>query len=423
MISLSERAKNILLVFLVIVSIVLSFFMRYGLAGLYGSSAAAYGGREISPAVLSAVLKPEDIIINFGGMDHMPVFSDPDYESAWREFQNVIFSGGGNFTSVSREDFAVAMDYRSLTYKFSFPVPLAYFNEANGKKYNLPINTIKDVIILSGSSPTYYIYDGFDKYLRMNLGYKNNGIENIISINEDEPSLYSTARDLGFTDSMDGDILMPLDPESIMFHITGPKIPNKLDINTLVSRYFDSGSMVRKIEEMPGDMVLTDGRKGLKVYKSGRLEYTYSTSSSARVDDITAIKIASDFVIKHLPDMEGISLAGMEEEKDGYTIGYNVRHNGIHVYTKKQKYPIMVKVSGGRVVSMKSMSLGFVDKDRMADLQISALDAMDISFKEDMKHWDELRMCYLEDGGEIREAWRAVNNKKILYVDMKNGNV
>ncbi len=420
MISMSERAKSILLVFLVTLSIVLSFFMRYGMARPYASSSAGED-REISPAVLSNILRPEDIIVNFGGMDHTPILDDSGYESAWREFQSIVFLGGGNSTAVTESDFADAMDYRSLTYKFAFPVPISYFNAANGKQYNPPVNTIKDVIILSGNSPTYYMYDGFDKYVRMNLGYRNNGIETIVSVNEEGSPLYSTAKDLGFTDSMSYDVLMPLDPKDITLPVIAPGLADGMDMNSLVSGFFDSGSMVRKIREMPGDTVYTDGRKGLKVYVDGRLEYTCSALSSARVDDVTAVKIASDFVTKHLPGIGNVSLAGVDEERDGYVVRYNIRYNGLHVYSRQYGFPITVEISDGQVTSMKAVCVGFSNENTETDIKVAALDAMDISFKGGLRHWDTLGMCYLADDGEIRAAWRAVDNGKTLYIDMENG--
>lgn len=419
---MSERAKTILLVFLVTLSVVLSFFLWYGMARPYVASSAG-DSQEISPAVLSNVLKPDDIVINFGGMNHTPILNDSSFESAWREFQNIVFSGGGNPTTVTESDFMAATDYRSITYKFALPIPLSYFNETGMIQSDIPVNTIKDVIVLSGNSPTYYIYDGFESYVRMNLGYKNNGIETIISVNEEDAPLYSTAKDLGFTDSMRYDVLLPLDTEDIAIPVIEPKILDDFEINNLVSRFFDSGSVVRSIKEMSGDTVFTDGRKGLKIYGDGRLEYTYGTASSARVDDITAIKVASDFIMKHLPEIKNVSLARIDEEQDGYTIRYNVRYNGLPVYSKQYGHPITVEVRDGQVTSMKAVGMGFMNTNAMTDIRAAALDAMDISFREGLKYWDTIHMCYVADSGRIRAAWKTADEEKVLYIDMENGNL
>lgn len=419
---MSERAKTILLVFLVVLSVALSFFLWYGMARPYVASSAG-DSREISPAVLSGVLKPEDIVINFGGMNHTPILNDSGFQSAWREFQNIVFQGTGNPTTVSESDFMAATDYRSITYKFAFPIPLSYFNEAGMIKSDLPVNTIKDVIVLSGNSPTYYIYDGFESYVRMNLGYKNNGIETIISVNEEDTPQYSTAKDLGFTDSMRYDVLLPLDTEDIEIPVIELKIPDDFEINALVSRFFDSGSVVRSIREVSGDMVFTDGRKGLKIYGDGRLEYTYGTASPARVDDITAVKAASSFIMKNLPEIKNVSLAGIEEEQDGYSIRYNVRYNGLPVYSKQYGYPITVEVRDGQVTSMKSVGMGFTDTNALTDIRVAALDAMDISFREGLIYWDTIHMCYVADSGVIRASWKTADEEKALYIDMENGNL
>ncbi|MDI6600220.1 MAG: two-component system activity regulator YycH [Thermoanaerobacteraceae bacterium] len=422
MMLMSERAKTILLVFLVALSIVLSFFMWYGVARPYVSSSAG-GNQEISPAVLLNVLKPESIVINFGGMTHTPIMENSSFDSAWREFQNIVFLSSGNSTDVSESDFITAMDYRSIRYTFAFPIPVSYFNEAYGKQLDLPVNTIKDIIILSGSSPSFYIYDGFDSYVRMNLGYKNNGIETIISVNEDNAPLYSTAKDLGFTDSMRYDVLLPLDQELIKIPVISPGVLDDFEINALVSRFFESGSVVRRIKEISGDMVFTDGRRGLKIYRDGRLEYTYSTASSARVDDITAIKVATDFLVRYLPDINRVGLAGIKEEWDGYTINYVVRYNGLPVYSKQYGYPITVEVKNGQVSSLKAVSLGFSPKNTLTEIAVGALDAMDISFKEGFKYWTGLDICYVADDGRIRASWKVSDGDRTVYIDMENGSL
>jgi hypothetical protein len=139
------------------------------------------------------------------------------------------------------------------------------------------------------------------------------------------------------------------------------------------------------------------------------------------VDDITAVKGASNFVMRHLSNINDVSLAGIEEGQDGYTIRYNIRYNGLPIYSKQYGYPIIVEVSDGQVVSMKAVSVGFVNKNALTDIRVAVLDAMDISFKQGIKYWNTLRICYIADGAEIRASWKAADKDKTLYIDMENG--
>ncbi|WP_203227760.1 two-component system activity regulator YycH [Calorimonas adulescens] len=419
---MSERARTTLLVFLVVLSIILSFFMWYGMTWPYVSSPTG-NVQEISPAILLNILKPEKIIINFGGTTHTTMLENNSFDASWREFQNIVFSDSGNPTTVTETEFMNAMSYRSIMYMFAFPIPLSYFNDAYGKEINIPVDTVKDVIILAGNSPSFYIYDGFDKYIRMNMGYKNNGIETIISVKEDNAPLYSTAGDLGFTDKMHYDVLMPLDISKIDIPVIGVRKPDNIEMNTLVSKFFDSGSMVRRINEVSGDTVFTDGERGLKIYTDGRLEYTYSATSSARLDDVTSIKIATEFLSRYITNMNNVSLGGIVEGKDGYTINYNLRYNGLPVYSRQYGYPFIVEVKGKEVVSFKTAGLDFMPLGSSTRIFVGALDAMDASLAKGIEYWESLDMCYVVDMGKVRAAWRASDGEHTVYVDMENDNM
>ncbi|MBS3995263.1 MAG: hypothetical protein KGZ33_05660 [Alkaliphilus sp.] len=466
-----EQFKTMLLAMLFLLSITLTqqLWISIPLAENVASSEAV-GSNDSQTyddiKLIANIVSPQSFIVNFGGGLHTVFYSDSynvlegSTQGIWSKTLNLLknnyFEENATVEEISREQWVIANNSRSLLMNFGYSLPFVILkNMVQAKDVGIAgkIAEIDSILIgVVDESEMFMANHATGKYYRLKgISTGSDSFAEVVNYIEDnEHTVYYGIRDIYGDMIADNDILESdrLIPVTLKDNVPKIQVVQEIDINNeaqveaFASTFFGAGfDFVRRITETNGSVIYMYGygQRALKIDETGVVEYREELEPQKTVENNgywEGLTSAVRFVNEHggwpnkysyLKDIEEIE----RDNKKGHRFIFGYRINGIPVYynDKLSPEPIEVEVVGKQVIYYKrsikkeKIDVDFLEKD---DVQVNILTPLQI-IDFNYSNFDIIKSDYLAallekgvepDEKEIeREILSSIKSIKFGYYD------
>ncbi|HHW56337.1 MAG TPA: hypothetical protein GXX15_01450 [Clostridia bacterium] len=194
-----------------------------------------------------------------------------------------------------------------------------------------------------------------------------------------------------------------------------------------VERFFTNISVVRKVTENNGCIVYTDGLKSLRIYQNDYIEFYDTLSESSPSDKVLALKKAASFLENIGVKSENIYLTRLKEYKNEYIFYFNyIFDYPLRILPKaSEDFPIEVTIFDGSVKYARVLYLDLASNGNYVFSQ-GELQQYLVKGLEDLKgqqFFSDLKIGYFFSDGQFIPVWIVENDKQVLFINLINGNL
>ncbi len=273
--SLKEIIKSITLGFLVLTSLGLTFILWYGTPA-HEISRPLLSERIhfTNPRTLSEIILPARMVVHLGTEAYHLLSPGQDlYNSVITVFNKHFAEQIVSVEEIAPDEWAAALEGEGVLLYYAYPI--SFETDAAGLTEN---SIFASKVFLSGKDKNSHL--AFQS--QAGLFFQTEDLRGNLFDYELHNQLFlsETAAFFRRAEEEDipiegvflaGDIYIPLETIS-MSALMGKTA--RVEIERLKKVFFADLSLVRRIEEKDGAVIYTDGRKGLRVYVDGAIEYT-----------------------------------------------------------------------------------------------------------------------------------------------------
>jgi regulatory protein YycH of two-component signal transduction system YycFG len=266
-----EKGKTIVLALLVMLSLVQSYFLAYSMPSL---EAKVRTGQDYIPAEplgpaeeVKDLLFPEQIVLHMGGDQHTVFYPDntPYYDLILKKLQGRDFSGfQRNSVNIVNWD-QVRRDDQGMELRFGRPIPFALLQR---------VFQIDGDFLFSGDSiDRIWIFVRKDSEEVRSFFFSSDG-RNVYEAQRADLTVGDVTANVGFGtfwtpyQTLDGQLYLP---EKTYGWVTEIQVPiSRFTTEQMQSNLFFDPGVTRAIQERKdGNLIYTDGKRGLKVQENG----------------------------------------------------------------------------------------------------------------------------------------------------------
>jgi len=439
---MTERLKSIFLVFLICLSLFLSYEIWFS------------GERELNLKTSQVVnlsdlpvklLVPEKVVINFGNRSHTVIEKDETVRSVLYEFQRVL----NEYQAQKLKRSIEIADQRkwetmdgvpSIHLSYTGPIDGSIFSFVLGMNKGIFNNfSIKDFYIVVGESPLIYFRDELSgRIYKLDLGpIKSNFAYLMNQVKNQKPLNYMTSSELGFEDYVEGNVLIPVELGGFDLYklkeVRSFNIGSEVEVKNLQKKYMREVS--KTIKEADGSLVFTDGQKTLKVYPDGSLEFADSSTVKENSDFVSAYDQAVKFMVLHGDYSENLYLMGTgisrEQDDTEYIFYFGLKYNHVPVITKDGSAIIEARVLRNKVVYYKSLNKRFQPLNIFNERVLHPISAIDKALSLNNSNSKEKRRVldikisyyYRASDGACIPVWIVKTPGNTILIDAFKGDV
>ncbi|MBA1334684.1 MAG: hypothetical protein HPY66_2588 [Firmicutes bacterium] len=383
-----EKIKNLVLIGLVMLSIAFSIqlWLDVPIERIMANPNYFPGQDSEKDYDLSNFVLPRWIVVNFGGPSRTKLYRDSStyrfYNDIYKEVSDVLLYVMNNnqnlaFSQVTREELNEAKLSKSVEVEYddSFELQLMekVFHPKAGQQ-SIPVSSIKNITLTVSTESALYMEDA-DKGVihKVMLPGTYREINQLIDrLEERDPVKYWTWEEIGFSNNeffyLPLEIYLPLEMSSfnlpVAVAVKELETEDQGKMGIFASSFFKDMSIVRKITEINGSLIYTDGQSALKVDTDGFVEYlVYSIGGNSKeqeqIGDV--VDLALNYIDSHGGIPEQLYLDKIENITEngykGYLLKFNYGYNGLPFFSngKLTQSAIEVTVVNGRVVNYKRL--------------------------------------------------------------------
>lgn len=296
-----ERFKSALLVFLVISSLLQTYFLAYRMPwlGTTTRSDQDYVNMELigKPSNVESVIYPEELILHLGEDKHTIVFPNTQFYDlivrqrlANRELKSLqlVANKATDWAQLKRDHHGVELSFRNglsfelLKKLLKIEIDTAQYATQIDRIYIYAIQETEEVHAFFFEKNGKAVYEA----MRVDLTVKD--IQDYVGFGEYLPRY----------EYVDNNVYVALEPIQATEYSFGYEIITPEQMQR--SLFFDS-STTRAIVNRSGSQIYTDGKRGLKVEQNGLwISYSNSTASQTNTAPVSEnVYVAVDFVNQH----------------------------------------------------------------------------------------------------------------------------
>jgi len=427
---MKERLKSILLFFLVIMSI----YMTYLLWISFPESSIFTKKSTALQVDIFHIIRPQYTIINLDNDKKEYVKKEDQFLKLWENTIAYVkncksikdYNIDKSTWDEKGRDFSLHFymydGFNAELFKELLSDNKTFFKKLNGSF------EISEVLFDLENGWIYIKNNKKDKYSALECEGNTKNITNYIkSLNNQDVTVCQTVYQSGYNDYfINGNLFLPTYNKDF----TIEKLFNK-DIygygylNKIISNLFINMSVVREINENSGFIVYTDGIRSLRFHKSDFIEF-YNTSTDNNLSDQNAsLNFALNFLSQTGISLNKIHLATIKKLNNNYEFYFNYNANlPLRVLDKyADYYPIVVKINGGDVKYAFIKLLNLYPGGYYADQILSPEKILkDISETLKIKMpIDNLKLVYLYKDNHLIPSWELKKDKNIYYINAFDG--
>ncbi len=391
---MKETIKSIALFFLVTLSLTLTSWLWLGIPRGTGEVARAYetGRERVETRTLADLTGPRQVVISTGGEKHFLVRPDSDlYHRIWLEARSALRAIDGlEMENTIQEEVSRREKVQEepgpgeevkprprmeLVLAASLPADLwLRLWEIEGLKEQAGRSLMMDrvVLVFGENTEVYFVDQGAQTYGRAQVVGGALALRSLMSslTSEDLVPARALPNRLGHLQPEAG-LYVPEHPLLSSRVLLDPEWTNPEET---AERFFLDLSFVRRIDEKDGAIIYTDGKRGLRLYPNGVLEFNVPQVSGDRpqVAPVGALEAAITFIARHggwpdncyLSSFTGRPFALLDPARhqgragSRYEIAFSYRYRGLPViYPGDMKGAMTTVVMGGEVETYSRLVL------------------------------------------------------------------
>jgi regulatory protein YycH of two-component signal transduction system YycFG len=440
-----ERIKSVSLLFLVILSFVLTtrIWFYTSIEGIF----IMPGNKSIKPDYnaeydKSDLLKPHKLIVSFGGRSAL-LYDNEEYSEAYgRIFKEakrvmrtaILVNSKDVVRKVHREELPKIRNSRGVSFIFNMPLEVeAVFKLMNISSYpDIGIRGI-DEIVVAQSLDRVYIYDATQDIF---YEFKTEGIQNnldyLISTLEKQPTASSLYLDRIQPEMYGNKVVVPARIGAKKFPVLsgqkelepGDGIPENIAF-LFADLFNDEITSLSIIKNMDGTIVYTN-REGqvVKLYTDGMLEYVnfdLQSKDNRMINVSSAIDISTEFVSRHFGFPENcytsdiIVIKSMGDDK--YIIRYRYTYEGLPILSASgmNSDSIEVEIVGDEVRRYKRV-IRNLNHELEYKQVMDSIDVLDILLDKKVEAQSGERIKKVNDMYLAYYEYERFGQNRIIYV-------
>lgn len=433
-----ERIKDVMLSFLIILSILLSFRLWYGMS-LHNLFLFMQSNEMIeSPKISDTGIKPQRIVLKLGGglVDIISISSeDNKYDKIYNSYKNVLMqvvnsqNNNEKVEKYNRKQWLRVLSQPCFDIKYACNVDYKIFKGIY-KINNIKIKPVgvKEVILVPNNysnNVMCYMYDENSKKIYSFQEYVDDSfLKNYIKSIKTGNYASFTTEEIAASDiaaNIKDEIFIPVDLKKLRAY--GVKMSNQFNINSdadmenLKKAYFTNPVVVRSFVDNQGVKTLFDNEAALRVYKEGYLEYNYLEGVSGKdLGVLDAYRKSISFLNKQTQELrlpKELYLAKLESKGNGkYFVAFDYSACGLMVKVPNgysTKYDIEIEVTDGVVTACRRFIKEIVPYSNkkyqitvepFEDIKYAVSDAVNKGYKVTI---DNISLCYVLNQKEKKE--------------------
>lgn len=343
-----ERIKTALLVLLVAISVFLSLLIWQGLPPPAAPSSSSHlGGTFWGPGMDPLELMvPARIIVHLGEGKHSMLYPNSYlFDRTWQQVLDVLQQLGWRQTAeleletADLKEWQEAQEDQGLELIFDFPSNGELWSHVLEYSHTLAFDRpIKRILLQIGSEPALLLASGpGDALSRLELYGDGESLSAALKeLSSGEIPEYVRAAD---TPGAPFGIYLPAaDPTYPVLRVEGEEIEPKVAAGS----FFADLSLTRCINERDGATIYSDGRRGVRVWPEGRVEYNApEVLKGVRLPLAQALSRSVRFVTQHGGWFHNMRLAKLEE--------VSTAASGVYYRLAFRQYEYGLPVSGSQV--------------------------------------------------------------------------
>lgn len=428
-----EDIKTLLLILLVCVSF---FFTKELWMVIPGEITSTFKRNEsiTSSYILSDMIIPHKILINFNENSHTQFYTDEDF-NLWPSGKIILKEALSkkNYTTktISHEEFITYQNYKSITYFFSEEMSTYILAKS------LEVKEPNDITEKIGKINSFYVYlekeepvlilSNNDKHVKItNLKFNTKAMREIINGIEAKGNYtyYYSMRD---TLGSNNNLFIPYKMSKglpIVYVKNEVDIDDEDEIIRIVESFFGKNiDYLREIVENNGSIIYIYNQKVLKIHQNGYLEYFSPLEEPVKERNLyISLNTVADFISSHLGALKGMYVDKIEDiesdKNEGYRLTFKYRTRGIPLVIGNPDVEPFVEVevfnkyvrSYKRFVR-KDMNLPEYKETYDQEKMLSAFDVININY-------DLIESRYIVDKGiSGKEEIEKINEKVINDIE------
>jgi regulatory protein YycH of two-component signal transduction system YycFG len=300
-----EHIKTGLLIALVIISISLSFLIWQGLPPAATSTNSSFsGGTFWGPGIdVQELMVPARIIVHLGEDKHSVLYPETDlFNQTWHPLLDVLQQLGGyrgdqlKMQSLNEAKWGAAQESMSIELVFDYPADTELWGQILGYD-QVPSARwpVKRMLFVVQPKPELFLASSTgEDFVQMELPGGNKLELAFQQLSLSELSPYTKMVDIP---ALSWGLFLPEDDLSYpVLRLRGEDLEPK----AVAGSFFADLSLTRRINERDGATIYSDGRRGVRVWSQGRVEYSApEVLYGVRLPWGQALKRAVRFVTQH----------------------------------------------------------------------------------------------------------------------------
>ncbi|MHB1394420.1 MAG: two-component system activity regulator YycH [Clostridia bacterium] len=426
-----ERFKSVLLLFLVILSFILTtrIWFYTSIEGIFIMSV----NKSVKPDYnaeydKSDLLKPHKLIVSFGERSTLQYDNEANSETYNRIFKEakriirtaILTNSKDGVKKVSREELSRIRNTRGVSFIFNMPLEMeAVYKLMNiSSDTDIGVKSINEIIVAQSLNKVYLQDIAQNTLFELSTYGIQNNLDFMIANLEKQPTVSCLFLDSFQPELYGKNAVVPtkIGAKGLPVLSGVKELEVKEEIPDSIAGFFnDEISSLSIIKNMDGTLVYTDREdQVVKLYTNGMLEYVnydlQSTVSSA-INVNSAIDISTDFVSKHFgfPENSYISDIIKTLHGDRYIIRYRYTYEGLPIVLDSglSSDTIEVEIVGDEVRRYKRLVRKFNDEleykqvmDFIDVLDILLDEKVEVLSGEKIKKVNDMYLAYYERYGQ-----------------------
>lgn len=400
-----ERLKTAALIVLVGASVYLSFLIWQILPPpVSAGGGTLVGGTFWGPGIdVVDLMKPARVIAHLSKDDHTVFYPETTmFNRAWQPALDALQQLGGRWDEQAKlvprdeESWQQARHGPCLELVFDFPADLGLWGEILGYESQLATGwPVKRMLLIDKPEPQFmFASSSGDSFASLQLPSTDLDLETFFNQLE--------ARQLVAYSYLDneseaywspfGFLLPEQDLAFPVFEING----QKLDPQVVAGSFFADLTLTRRITERDGATIYSDGRRGVRIWPEGRVDYNApEVLQGAAFPRGQALQRAIRFVTQHGGWFHAMRLGQLQEVKgrQGQTY-YQLAFRPYQLGLPVADYSVQMELSDRGVASYERKASAFRQKGQVKVLSVSVVRAQLSRLIADGEKVSDVYPCY-----------------------------
>lgn len=380
---------------------------------------------------LDTVISPDKIIVHLGNSTHTCIYpASYLYNKILNYSKEMYISNWANSNPkpVESIDLDFFIQKKGIEIYFPTSLPMSFLkqllNIKGQEQSTLDSISISSFLMIEDKGLSGYIKDSKGNFYKLDKISETKEMEKLIDeIANSSPPLYAIIPSGSVTLKIAKGIYVPISTCDMPTYTLKSE---RFNYTKLVPKFFPDFSVTRKIEERDGAIIYTDGKRALRIYPYGAMEYSNpgAIEQKKKSSFYEALNTAVDFINAHggWPNSAYLAqyiISGDDSDRLSYTFKFKMKVDGFPVINDENHLTVTVE---GNTVKNYQRQFKIIDKQLQKTDLISPIDALNLAVsRKNINNIENIYCAYIISDEKLNPVWVIKTVREDILIDAING--